>query len=47
MILQKIKRKFKKPRKVVSLRIDEHKCVGCGACVKHCKHEAIILEIEK
>lgn len=37
--VDKIKVKFKKPKKVETLEIIDSKCVGCGMCVKMCKRE--------
>ncbi len=44
MFLHKLKMRFKKPKKVVSLQIVADKCVGCGVCVEKCKRDVFILD---
>ncbi len=44
MFLDRLKRKFKKPKKVLSLRIVADRCVGCGVCVAKCKREVFALD---
>ena len=32
---------------VVSLRLDEEKCTGCGMCIKVCPHEVFVINQHK
>ncbi len=46
MFLSRLKKKFKKPKKVESLTVLTDKCVGCGVCVTKCKREVFTIDKE-
>ncbi len=44
MFLDRLKRKFKKPKQVLSLEVNRDRCTGCGVCEKRCKRNVFTMD---
>lgn len=46
-ILQRLKMRIKRPKRVERLEIIAESCVGCGRCVEKCKREVFVMQGRK